>query len=199
MGNYKKESMDILNDNLVTIIIAVVGWVIAIAQSVRNRKLQNANMLAERRAKVYSAFMCKIDDISAKMNTIPKRMMNDMVELLIKDFSDENKIDESKVLNFNSKLADIMSECIQPILILKQELNALRLVSSEELLVKIQELQDLTEALYDDFQSCYNKINFRDISTFKKFEMVDNESRNKRFKELYDEIIILMRKEIQLS
>ena len=53
---YKKESMDILNDNLVTIIIAVVGWVIAIAQSVRNRKLQNANMLAERRAKVYSAF-----------------------------------------------------------------------------------------------------------------------------------------------
>ena len=83
--------------------------------------------------------------------------------------------------------------------IMKQEIAALKLIASPELLVKLDELQNLSEDHYNDFQNCLSKISPKDANSFKPLETIGKDARWQRFSSLYEEITILMKKEIQIK
>jgi len=83
-------------------------------------------------------------------------------------------------------------------LIIKQELNALFLIASSELLTKLDELKDLITDFNDEAQNCLSRINVKDGNSFQVLNTLGQTARWQRFKELNEEIISLMRKEIDI-
>ena len=52
---------------------------------------------------------------------------------------------------------------------------------------------------YNDFQNCLSKISPKDANSFKRLETIGKDARWQRFSSLYEEITILMKKEIQIK
>lgn len=183
----------------ITSVIAVVGWIIAIAQSRKNRKLEKANRLADRRYEAYSNFLKKMDEISAEMNKIPQKIMGEMTTSFLKSVLSDSEDPNQAVIAFNERLVSFLSDSLKPMSIMKQELSSLRLVASDEMLIYIYKMQALTNDLYSDFYSCLSKVSPKDTDSFQNLKSVGQSQRVLAFSTLYLEMTNQMRKEIQLS
>lgn len=184
---------------IVTSIIAVVGWIIAIVQSRKNLKLEKANRLADRRYEAYRDFLKKMDDISAEMNKIPQKIMGEMTTSFIKSAFSDSEDTNQAVIAFNERLVSFLSDSLKPMSIMKQELSSLRLVASDEMLLYIYKMQALTNDLYSDFYSCLSKVSPKETDSFQSLKSVGQSQRVQAFSVLYQEMTDQMRKEIQLS
>ena len=113
--------------------LGLLGWIWGIIQFRLNRKYLKSDKALEKRFDVYSIFMNQIDEMSLSMRTDPKMtygITNDfMAEMLTYD---EERINNA-LLKFNSDLLEITKKSLQPMMIVNQELNKLRLVASKKL------------------------------------------------------------------
>lgn len=184
---------------ILTSIFTVVGWIIAFYQSLKKRKLEKANRLADRRYEAYNSFLKKMDEISAEMNKIPQKLMGEMTTSFIGSVLSDSEDPNQAVITFNEQLVSFLSDSLKPMSIMKQELSSLQLVASDEMLVYIQKMQTLTDDLYRDFNSCLSKVSPKDTDSFQNLKSVGQSQRVKDFSTLYLEIKEQMRKEIQLS
>ena len=193
MENYKM-SIELI----ITIIIAIVGWIIAVIEMKKNRNWQRKDAIANRRYEAYSKYLAKIDEISDQMKKAPQEIIGKMqTEFLTSLFNDGNS--DEALIRFNKQLAEYVSNSVEPMSIMKQEISSLKLVASPKMLVLLDELQALTDDLYNDFQNCLSKLNPSDTESFKALETVGKEKRYTRFITLDAEIKKLMREEIQFS
>ena len=193
MENYKM-SIELI----ITIIIAIVGWIIAVIEMKKNRNWQRKDAIANRRYEAYSKYLAKIDEISDQMKKAPQEIIGKMqTEFLTSLFKDGNS--DEALIRFNKQLAEYVSNSVEPMSIMKQEISSLKLVASPKMLVLLDELQALTDDLYNDFQNCLSKLNPSDTESFKALETVGKEKRYTRFITLDAEIKKLMREEIQFS
>lgn len=183
----------------ITIIIAIAGWVFGAVQTHKNRKLEKANKLADRRYQAYSSFMSKMDDIAGQMSLQPQVLMKGMTTTFLKEILDDGADANQALLTFNEKLVDFVTDSLKPMLIMKQELSNLRLVASDAMLEKIETLQSLTDDMFCEFQSCLKTVTPSDSSSFQNLKSIGQDERYKQFGTLYEEMTSLMRKEIQLS
>ena len=193
MENYKM-SIELI----ITIIIAVVGWIIALVEMRKNRNWQRKDAVANRRYEAYSRYLAKIDEISGQMKKAPQEIIGKMQTELFSSMLKDDNMDEA-LIKFNKQLADYISSSIEPMSIMKQEISSLKLVASPKMLVLLNELQALTEDLYNDFQNCLSKLNPSDVESYKVLETVGKDKRYERFVPLDAEIKQLMREEIQFS
>ncbi|MCR5697039.1 MAG: hypothetical protein K6G73_08715 [Marinilabiliaceae bacterium] len=185
-------------DMIVTIIIAIVGWAFAFYQMIKNRNWQKKDMLANRRYEAYQTFMKKLDEITGTIRNnpnaiygVPKDLMTTLIE------GDDNVINEALV-EFNQKLVEYVKESVQPLIIINQEINPLLLIASDELMLKLNRLKALIEDFYNEVQNCLSAINTQDGSSFKVLETIGHNERWREFQTLNDEIIKLIRKEINV-
>lgn len=183
---------------IITIIIAVVGWIIALIEMRKNRNWQKKDAIANRRYEAYSRYLAKIDEISGQMKKAPQEIIGKMQTELFSSMLKDDNMDEA-LIKFNKQLADYISSSVEPMSIMKQEISSLKLVASPKMLVLLDELQALTDDLYNDFQNCLSKLNPSDTESFKALETVGKEKRYTRFITLDAEIKKLMREEIQFS
>lgn len=185
-------------DMVVTIIIAIVGWAFAFYQMIKNRNWQKKDMLANRRYEAYQTFMKKLDEITGTIRNNPKAIYGvpkDLMTTLIE--GDDNVINEALV-EFNQKLVEYVKESVQPLIIINQEINPLLLIASDELMLKLNRLKALIEDFYNEVQNCLSAINSKDGNSFKVLETIGHNERWREFQTLNDEIIKLMRKEINV-
>lgn len=185
-------------DMIVTIIIAIVGWAFAFYQMIKNRNWQKKDMLANRRYEAYQTFMKKLDEITGTIRNnpnaiygVPKDLMTTLIE------GDDNVINEALV-EFNQNLVEYVKESVQPLIIINQKINPLLLIASDELMLKLNRLRALIDDFYNEVQNCLSAINTQDGSSFKVLETIGHNERWREFQTLNDEIIKLMRKEINV-
>ncbi len=165
------------------IIIGALGWLWAIIQFFLKRRNVKKDKAVERRFVAYSTYMKKSDEIMKNLRTDSKMIYgfpNEFINECLK--GDEESINEA-LLRFNSEIVEFTKKATQPILILSQELNSLKLVCSDELLPKIEEYKKLLNDYFDLAQIMANGSN-------------DEPFGMKRFTELNNEILTQMRKEI---
>lgn len=183
----------------VTIVIAISGWIVACIQTHRKRKSEQANKLADRRFEAYNNFWRKMDDISEEMNKIPQSIMNEMTTTYLTSVLEDSDNTNEALLSFNQKLITFVTDSLKPMMIMKQELSSLRLVSSEQMNVLIKRMQDLTDDMYNEYYSCLSTVSPNDSNSFQNLKSIGQSQRLKEFTALYNEMTDLMRKEIQLS
>lgn len=184
---------------IITSIIAIVGWIIVIIQSYKNRRLEKANKLADRRFSAYNSFLNKMDDINGEMEKLPRTMMSEMTTSFLTAVMSENEDANKAVISFNEKLVAYVSDSLKPLLMMKQELSSLKLVASDKMLENIHKMEILTDDLHSEFQTCLSSVSPQNTDSFQNLKSMGQSERAKEFAKLYEEMTNLMRKEIQLS
>lgn len=184
---------------IVSILIAIGGWGVALYQMKKNREWQKKDLLANRRFDAYSGFMKKLEEINESLRNNPNTIYgvsNELMTVLLD--GDAEKMDEA-LLRFNQKLLDYVKISTESLLIINQEINPLLLVASDELREKLNQLKRLISDFNNEMQNCLSRVNVKDSSSFKQLETIGHENRWKEFQVLNDEVLVIMRKEINLK
>ncbi|WP_298481069.1 hypothetical protein [uncultured Maribacter sp.] len=178
--------------------LGVLGWIWGITQFLLNRKFQKADKAIEKRFEVYSNFMNQIDEMSLSIRTDPKTTYGIPTEFMKEIMSgDEEKINNS-LLKFNENLLETTRKSLQPMMMINQEMNKLKLVASEKLLPKINEYKTLVNDYTNEFQTVLNNLSTKNDLEYnaKQLQSVNHVDRNLRMTQLWIEIETLMRDEI---
>ncbi len=182
---------------LITIIIAIIGWIWAITQFCYKRKWQKKDLLASRRYDAYSQYMRKCEEINEHMRKNPQTIFS-----IVQDFSEKLLMNDNieyineTAIEFNKKMFNYIQQLSTPLSIINQELSSLLIIASKELTEKLNEQKSLIIDFNNEMQNCLNRINVKDGNSFQILNTLGQDNRWRRFISLNDEIITLMRKEI---
>lgn len=178
--------------------LGLLGWIWGIIQFRLNRKYQKSDKAIEKRFDVYSNFMNQMDEMSLSMRNDPKMMYGIGNEFMAEIMTgDENRID-SALLKFNADLLETTKKSLQPMMIVNQELNKLKLVASDELLPKINEYKSIVNDFTEDFQSVLNRMSISNSLEQNAMELqsIGQVERSEKMTKLWQDIELLMRNEI---
>lgn len=178
--------------------IAILGWFWAIIQFILNRRYQKSDKALEKRFEVYSNFMNKVDEMSTSMRTDPQMIYGIQTELMAELISGDEERTNNALLKFNESLIEFTRTSLQPMMIVNQELNKLKLVASEKLHPLISEYKFLVDDFSNEYKIMLNNLSFsNDINeTARILESMGHEERAEKFKGLWEVIEKLMRDEI---
>ncbi|MDP3445725.1 MAG: hypothetical protein Q8T08_22930 [Ignavibacteria bacterium] len=190
--------MNLETKDIVIAVIGLLGWIWGIVQYLLTRKNQKRDKAIEKRFEVYSAFMNKADEISQNMRTDPKMIYGITTEFYAKLINGDEQEMNQALIEFNAELIDFTKKSVQPLMILNQELNKLKLVCSDSLIPKIEQYKQLANDFNEEFQIVLNRISTKkDINlTAKELENIGHSNRTVLMGELWKEIEKMMRDEI---
>jgi hypothetical protein len=190
--------MNIETKDIILAVLGLLGWTWGIVQFILTRRNQKRDKALEKRLEVYSAFMNKADEISQNMRTDPNMIYGITTEFFSKIISGDEEETNKALIDFNSELIEYTRKSVQPMMILNQELNKLKLVCSDKLLPKIEQYKQLANDYSDEFQIVLNNISqTKDINiTAKQLENIGHSNRTVLMADLWKEIEQLMRNEI---
>ncbi|OXA71089.1 hypothetical protein B0A67_12505 [Flavobacterium aquidurense] len=180
------------------IILGVLGWIWAITQFILNRKYQKSDKALDKRFEVYSNFMNKVDEMSKSMRNDPKMTYGISSEIMTEILTGDEERTNRALIKFNQDLLEFTKSSLQPMMIMNQELNKLRLVASEKLLPKIDEYKILVDDFTDEFQTVLSKLSLSDSIDYtgEQLQSLNHEERGKKMGDLWKVIEKLMRDEI---
>jgi len=178
--------------------LGILGWIWGIIQFRLNRKYQKVDKAIEKRFEVYSHFMNQMDEMSMKMRKNPNAIYGISTEFMAEMLTGDEERINNTLLKFNQNLLETTRDSLQAMMIINSELNKLKLVASEKLLQKINEYKILVNDYTNEFQSVLNSLSTKNDLEFnaKQLQSIGHEERGKRMGELWQEIEILMRDEI---
>lgn len=190
--------MDLETKDILIISLGLLGWIWAVIQHILNRINQKKDKAIEKKFEVYSNFMDKADEISQNMRSDPKMIYGIATEFYSKIINGNEEEMNQALIDFNSELIEFTRKSVQPLMILNQELNRLKLVCSDKLLPKIEDYKTLANDFNDEFQLVLNTISLKkDIElTAKQLENIGHSKRAILMAELWKEMETLMRNEI---
>ncbi|WP_088656318.1 hypothetical protein [Geofilum rhodophaeum] len=190
--------MDLETKDILIISLGLLGWIWAVIQHILNRINQKKDKAIEKKFEVYSNFMDKADEISQNMRSDPKMIYGIATEFYSKIINGNEEEMNQALIDFNSELIEFTRKSVQPLMILNQELNRLKLVCSDKLLPKIEDYKTLANDFNDEFQLVLNTISLKkDIElTAKQLENIGHSKRTILMAELWKEMETLMRNEI---
>lgn len=183
---------------IITIGIAVVGWIIAIWQTIDKRKHSKEEAIRQRKFEAYSRFMVKCDTLFAKIRKTPQEVIGEMVVDSVKALANREATSEQVAeVVIGKGLVKMLKDITEPMYEINSELSSLKLVASQEMLAMIDELQDLSEGLYHDFDILIAQLTDKNgQEVLNRLEEHSGKSRAQRCAELEDAILKLMRKEL---
>lgn len=183
--------------DILLIIVAFFGWSWGIIQFIVNRRNQRKDKLIDRKYEAYLAYMKKADELMNNLRTDPNMIYGVSTDFLKAALSENEEQINNALIQFNGKLIDFVKKATEPLLILKQELNSLLIICSDELSSKIAEFTILTTDFNNAMQNSLSLISSNDSnSIIRHFKTLGHDERWLRFESLNKEIIRLMRKEI---
>lgn len=183
---------------IITIIIAVVGWGIAIWQTAINLKRNKEEAIRQRKFEAYNRFMVKCDNVFAKIRKTPQEVIGEMVVDSVKALANREATSEQVAeVVIGKGLVKMLKDITEPMFEVNTELSSLKLVASKEMLAMIEELQDLSKGLYQDFDILISQLTDKNgQEVLNMLEEHSGKSRAQRCAELEDAILKLMRKEL---
>lgn len=190
-------------EHIITIVIATIGWTLAIIQFFVNRRWQKRDYIKQQRYEAYKGFMNKLDSISASMRLDPSKnvfsLMTEFLSSILQSISNDSVDPQASVASFSHRLLEQTKQSCEPLQEINGEINNIKLIASEELLVKLEELQNLNKDLYNEMMLSLNAIGKEQIPNFDNLRTVGQQERWNRFQPLQEEIRHMMRKEIGLE
>lgn len=183
---------------IVTIILAIAGWAWGVYQFVQKRRWQKKDQLLEWRYEAYNKFMNKLDELNGSMRSNPNLIFGDTASFFKVIMGGSTEEINDALIKYNQSLIDMVKEATEPLLIINQEVNSLTLIASDELKEKLKYLKELVTDFNNEMQNCLSMVSATDSSSFKAFETLGYNKRWLEYQGLYEEIVELMRKELDV-
>lgn len=182
---------------IITVLIALIGWGIAIWQMYLNHKWQKRDALIQRKYEIYSRFMVKVDEAYNEFMKSPDIITgNIMSDFLTASMDGDKEEIHNAIANVNRGLIDFVWNSIKPMQTLNSEMSAVRLIASEELLLLVDELQELIMAALPKLENGMSKIDINDAESFNMILQLREEKPFDKIEILKEKIESQMRKEI---
>lgn len=185
---------------IITVVIAAVGWGLAIILAWNNRKLEKKKMCHD----AYRSFMVEMDEMAKdiafpSMETMKAIWPKCLLAVLSIDYKQpdhEQKVNEA-LTSMIQELWDCVEHASKPLLRISHSVAALELDASEELLPLLQELKALIEEFNNEWQQALS-IFSKDLTGLQKLTTLGQNSKWERFRDLQASIVQQMRKEISI-
>ncbi|MFX0202833.1 MAG: hypothetical protein ACFFCW_42555 [Candidatus Hodarchaeota archaeon] len=166
----------------ITIIIALVGWLIAIWQTIlaiRNRK---SSVVFENRLKIYNEYFKKIDGINERLTIdfaeFIGPVLNQFYEKILTDPENIN----DKLIDLQRAAGNIITKSSATIMQATQELQTLRFIASNKTLEILNDYKRLAESQTKIVSELFGSIN---ISNFQSYDI----NRNSTLKEVGTQLL----------
>jgi hypothetical protein len=153
-------------DLLVAILIAAFGWGWAVIQFFINRRNQQRDRLQDRKFEAYSSYMKKYDELMNSVRTGPGMIYGISPNFVEKAQGGTEEELNQALVDYTQQLIDSVRVGTEPVLIIKQELNALLLVCSDELQLSIEKLMLLATKFNSDMETALSVSTKGDINDF---------------------------------
>lgn len=184
---------------IITITIAVIGWLIAFYNMYLNNKLKKKDRLLNWKKDSYSQYLKKSDEIIESIRRSPNMIWNMITELnQFATESDPKKLNEI-AYSISEKMIELIKTSILSLSVLRQELRSVLLVASDETSEHINKLIDLITKYNSGMEICLLKISPQNMDSFKEFESIVQNIDLRPFEKYNKDILIQMRKELQIA
>ena len=178
---------------LIAIIVALIGWIIAIVKIRIAKKNKISTTIFEKRLSIYNEYFTKLDSINENITIDAEEylqpVLNDLYDGIISnpESAGEHLIKLSKEMNeFTRKAGKSMNQA-------HSELNTLRFISTEKTREILNEYRTLSKMQLDALNDLYKTINL-----FDKDNLI-NPDANSKLKEIGKELELIRDKlEIQM-
>lgn len=180
----------------VLICTTLFGGLFALVQFVKKRQYENHDKIVEKKYTVYSSYLNKIDALNEnlRLNTVSIFEITTKHYATIIQYPDQS---QNALISMNNELSAFLKNAMQPMQILNTELNNLYLISSVELLKKLQEYQGLVNIFNDEIENALSVCSTMSPAIISEhMNKLGKSERMQRIPILHREIIELMRKEI---
>ena len=185
------------NNEILLITIAFLGWTWGIIQFIFNRKYHNKDKRIDRKYEAYSSYLKKSDELMNSLRNDPNIIYGIPTDFMKTAMTGDSELIDAALIQLNEKLLEQVKRASEPLMILKQELNALLIICSDDLRSKINEFCSLSTDFNNEMQKAMSLISPNDSDEMiRQLETLGQNERWKRFTNLNQEIINLMRKEI---
>lgn len=178
--------------------MGLLGWLWGVTQFRLNRPYQKSDKAIEKRFEIYSNFMTQMDEMSTTLRNDPKTTYGISTEFMSKVLTGDEEEINSALLTLNENLLESTKISVQLMMIVNSELNKLRLIASEKILLKINEYKELVNDYTNEFQLVLRSLSTtKSLETnAKEFTSIGQNARNERMMALWKEIESAMRDEI---
>ena len=141
--------------------------------------------------------MKKVDEVMNNVRKSPDFIYGITIDFMKIAVAGESEEIDNALIKFNEQILDYVKKATEPILIVKQEINALLIICSNELKEKINELIALTVDYNNEMQNCLSRMIPKDFdSMIQELQTFTHTDRWMRFQTLNEEILEKMREEI---
>jgi len=185
------------NKDIWLVLIGIAGWSWGIFQFFLKRKYQKKDKLTDKRFEAYTAYMKKSDELMNNLRTDPNMIYgvsSEFMEIALRGDSEEIN---TALVDFLEKTKQFVKKASEPLMILRSELNSLKIICSKDLEKLIEEFDVLAVDFNNHMQQTLSNINPNDANKMiRELETFGQDERWQKFKTLNEDIINLMRKEL---
>jgi len=185
------------NKDIWLVLIGIAGWSWGIFQFFIKRNYQKKDKLTDKRFEAYTAYMKKSDELMSNLRINPNMIYGIPVGFMEKALSGDIEATNKALAKYFEDLNEFVKIASEPLIIIKQELNSLRIICSKDLEKLIEEFDILVVDFNNHMQKAMSNINPNDTNKMtRELKTFGQEERWQRFESLNKGIINLMRKEL---
>lgn len=189
---------------ILTAVLAVAGWVVAIVQSVKNRKLHLDIEQKKMRHEAYRTFIKDMDAISQEILSMPIKSLqpiinqcNSAIATIDPDDSNRNALEARYIEDYYKAMWKFIEDIMKPIQHVSHAISALELDATDELRPMLRELKNEILYIDKDWQTaleaeCEDEEKMQQVAILAKSKKWD------RYRALYSRIVEQMRKECNI-
>ena len=157
----------------VTLIIAAIGWIIAIWQFIVANKHKKSAIIFENRLKVYNEYFEKIDDINDRLKIDFQEYIGPTINQVYEKILSDPENSNQALIEMQSALSDMINKASKNINQTTQELQKLRFIASKKTLKILNEYRDLAQSQVQMIPEVLKTI---DIYESRNFDTRENEN-----------------------
>jgi hypothetical protein len=150
----------------VAILIAFIGWLIAIWQTIIANKNKKSAVIFENRLQIYNEYFNKIDNINERLMIDFHEFIGPKVSQVYKAILTNPNNSSQALIEMQEALSQMQLKSTKNINQATQELQKLRFIASKKTLEILDEYKKLAESQINKIAELLGTIDFRNFTTF---------------------------------
>jgi len=157
---------------IVTLSIALIGWIIAVWQFIVANKLKRTSVVFEHRMKIYNEYFHKIDDINERLMIDFQEFIGPIINKVFSTILMEPENANEALVEMQSGLTHVISKCSKTLTQTSEELQQLRFISSKKTLQILDSYKELAQSQINLISDLFSSI---DVNQLQNYNANDNE------------------------
>jgi len=156
----------------ITIVLAVIGWGVAIWKSYVAHQHKKDSVIFENRLEIYNKYFQKLDDINERLMIDFQEFMGPTIQNFYVQILEDPENSNQALIELQQSLSEVQLKASKTISQAEQELQKLRFIATEETLEILDRYKNLANLQLKKMEDVLGSI---DIQEFQNFDADENQ------------------------